>query len=130
MSRPTSDPDSDPFRPPAIPTEVHCIHCGEEYESYLIEWRLEKSHDGTERGFWCCPIQGCDGKGFGFDILPTDPEYVSEDGSMMWVDDDDEEFDDDEWMQDLPPPPPNGTNDKKDGNAGGDVPFDDSDIPW
>ena len=72
------DPDADPFKPPAIPTEVGCLHCGEEYDSYLIEWRVETLADGSQRGFWCCPTPGCDGAGFGFDILPTDPEYRDE----------------------------------------------------
>jgi len=33
------DPDRDPFHPPSISTLVHCIHCGEEYDSFRIEWR-------------------------------------------------------------------------------------------
>ena len=80
------DPDRDPFRPPAIPTEVGCLHCGQEYESYLIEWRVETGADGTPHGFWCCPTPGCSGVGFGFDILPTDPDYQDERGG--WVRDD------------------------------------------
>ena len=85
------NPDADCFKPPAIPTEVHCIHCGHEYESYLIEWRTMRDERGREMGFWCCPVEGCDGAGFGFDILPTDPEYIGEDGQPMFC------FDDDEW---------------------------------
>ena len=138
MSSSRADPDNDPFKPPAIPTEVHCLHCGQEYESYLIEWREETDADGTVHGFWCCPVEGCGGRGFGFDLLPTDPEYVSEDGSMMWVDDgdeEDEEFDDDwlsesgEWSGnqgplDSPTPP----SDKREGD---DLPpIEDDDIPW
>ena len=86
------DPDADPFKPPAIPTEVSCLHCGREYDSYLIEWRVETSCDGSQHGFWCCPTPGCDGRGFGFDILPTDPEYRDERGG--WVMDDEDEEDD------------------------------------
>ena len=41
------DPDADPFRPPAIPIEVCCLHCQQEYESYLIQWVVEES-DGKE----------------------------------------------------------------------------------
>lgn len=78
------DPDADCFKPPAIPTEVHCLHCDREYESYLIEWRIKRSPDGERHGFWCCPTPGCGGAGFGFDILPTDPEYVGEDGEPFW----------------------------------------------
>jgi hypothetical protein len=79
------DADTDPFGPPAIPTMVACLHCGQEYESYLIEWRVKQCADGQMRGFWCCPVPGCDGKGFCFDILPVDPHYQDEFGSV-WVD--------------------------------------------
>src|SRR5438105_3242386 len=80
------DPDADLFKPPAIPTIVSCLHCGEEYDSYLIEWRLES---GTAlMGFWCCPTPDCDGKGFGFDIFPVDPDYRDDNGNKMWCDDD------------------------------------------
>ncbi len=86
---------SDPFRPPSVPVEVHCIHCNNEYESYLIAWREELCQDGKTHGFWCCPIPGCDGRGFGFDIFPTDPDYVDENtGEKMWIEDDDDEDDD------------------------------------
>jgi len=90
------DPDADPFRPPEIPTEVHCLHCDEEYDSYRIEWREEVGADGQLHGFWCCPTPGCDGKGFGFDILPTDPTYQDERGGWVSFDDDDDEFDDED----------------------------------
>lgn len=85
----------DCFRPPAIPTEVFCLHCHQVYESYRIEWRENAHRRGTNDlpGFWCCPTPGCDGKGFGFDIFPTDPEYVGEHGGPMWCDDDEDEFD-------------------------------------
>jgi hypothetical protein len=82
------DGDSDPFRPPAISTVVHCIHCDEEYDSYRIEWRVETGSDGRPHGFWCCPIENCDGKGFGIDIFPVDPEYRDEHGDKMWFEDD------------------------------------------
>jgi hypothetical protein len=88
------DSQSDPFKPPETPVEVSCLHCGQEYDSYLIEWRVETSADGQPHGFWCCPTPGCDGRGFGFDILPTDPNYQDEHGG--WVHDDDGEEDDDE----------------------------------
>jgi hypothetical protein len=90
-------PDDDPFGPPAIPTLVHCIHCGEEYDSYRITWRLETDGDGSVHGFWCCPTPRCGGMGFGFDIFPVDPEYRDENGELMWtsddVDEDDAEYD-------------------------------------
>lgn len=95
------DPDTDPFRPPVIPTEVRCLHCGKEYQSYLIEW-VEQDADGEAEGFWCCPTPGCSGKGFGFDLLPTDPEYVGEDGQSGWfLDDSDEDEDDYDDLNDL-----------------------------
>ncbi|MCI0479771.1 hypothetical protein L0Y59_04455 [Candidatus Uhrbacteria bacterium] len=74
---------------------MHCIHCGEEYDSYRIEWRVERDADGQEHGFWCCPIPGCDGMGFGFDIFPVDPDYRDENGELMWCSDEDEFEDDD-----------------------------------
>jgi len=85
---------NDPFRPPAIPTEVHCLHCNEEYESYLIKW-VPHDEKNSEEGFWCCPTPGCDGKGFGFDIFPTDPDWIDENGERMWWDDD-EDYEDEE----------------------------------
>jgi hypothetical protein len=85
------NPDHDPFGPPPISTLVHCIHCDEEYDSYRIEWRVERGGDGHPHGFWCCPMPGCDGKGFGFDIFPVDPEYRDENGELMWCSDDDDE---------------------------------------
>ncbi len=92
------DPQADPFHPPAIPTEVGCLHCGKEYESYLIEWRVETGADGTQQGFWCCPTPGCGGRGFGFDIFPTDPHYQDERGG--WVCDEEEESDGEEYSED------------------------------
>ena len=46
---------------------------------------------GKTQGFWCCPMPGCDGIGFGFDIFPVDPEYRDERG---WFADDDESVND------------------------------------
>lgn len=123
------NPETDPFRPPAIPTEVCCLHCGHEYESYLIQWQEQLDQRGEVHGFWCCPTPGCNGKGFGFDIFPTDPEYCGEDGEPMWGHEEDESefeeggegetllegFDADEFLfesepfdLDLPPAPGEG----------------------
>ncbi|MCA9235368.1 MAG: hypothetical protein KDA44_07840 [Planctomycetales bacterium] len=119
MSDSTScDPYDDPFHPPTIPTMVNCLHCGEQYDSYLIEWRIIHNRDGAELGFWCCPTPGCDGLGFGCDILPADPEWRDERGG--WCDDDDADWydyddDDDADAADLDP--------------GGDIEFDD-DVPF
>jgi hypothetical protein len=78
----------DPFRPPAEPCEVFCIHCGNTYMSDQIVWR----QDADGKGFWCCPVAGCDGAGFGFDIHPAD--------GSTWVDDEEEvEYDQTDWEQ-------------------------------
>jgi hypothetical protein len=98
---PLLNPDTDLFKPPAIPTEVGCLHCQQTYESYLIEWRVSVNDDGKRYGFWCCPTPGCDGRGFGFDIFPTDPEYRDEDGELMWSSDDDEDDDSEMEFDDL-----------------------------
>lgn len=103
-----TDPAGDPFGPPAIPTVVGCLHCHQEYDSYLIEWRIETDAAGRPHGFWCCPTPGCDGRGFGFDILPTDPNYRDEDGERMYVFDDEMEDDEDEPDSDLPNGPAPG----------------------
>jgi hypothetical protein len=95
MTDEISPDPNDPFGPPAIPTLVGCLHCGEEYESYLIEWRVRRSLDGEMRGFWCCPTPGCDGIGFGFDILPVDEDYEDENGKI-WIGDDDEDEDEED----------------------------------
>lgn len=87
------DSDSDPFKPPATSTVVSCLHCGQEYDSFRIEWRIDQSADGKPHGFWCCQIPGCDGKGFGFDIFPVDPDFHDERGGWFF---DDEAGDDSE----------------------------------
>lgn len=105
------EPDGDPFGPPAISAMVGCLHCGQEYDSYRIEWRILDTANGPH-GFWCCPIPGCDGRGFGFDILPTDPDYRDEHGG--WFTDDGEPTTLEELQrldQEQPPgegPPPGG----------------------
>jgi len=89
------DAQSDPFRPPAVATLVACLHCRQVYESYEIEWRIETNADDKPHGFWCCPHENCGGQGFGFDILPIDPEYRDERGGWMRSDDDEEgDYDD------------------------------------
>lgn len=135
------DPNADCFRPPAIPTLVGCLHCGEEYDSYKIEWRVHTNADGKQQGFWCCPTPGCDGCGFGFDIFPVDPDYRDENGDKMWISDDDEDMediDDDEFDDaevplddevDLESPPPEESHGN--GKANGRRRHDDEDeIPF
>jgi len=96
------DPDADPYGPPAVPTEVRCLHCDREYQSYLIEW-VERVVDGRVTGSWRCPTPGCNGGGFGIDILPTDPDYVDEDGEPFWTfdEDEDDEYDDPDDLGEL-----------------------------
>ena len=64
----------DCFRPPPEACLVRCIHCGRMYSSDEIVWR--ESETG---GFWRCPMEGCDGAGFGFDIFPIADEEADED---------------------------------------------------
>src|SRR4051794_20357854 len=96
------DPGRDPFGPPVIPTIVGCLHCREEYDSYRIEWRVEQTADGRPMGFWCCPTPGCGGMGFGFDILPVDPNYQDEHGGWIHTGDDEEDEDEIEDDAELP----------------------------
>jgi hypothetical protein len=116
------DADTDPFRPPAISTLVGCLHCGQEYDSYRMEWRVETDSHGRPHGFWCCPIECCDGRGFGFDIFPVDRDYRDENGDKMWTDDD-EETDDG---------PENGqiANDRSNGCSDSIAPEDDESEPF
>ena len=72
----------DPFRPPDVACQVRCLHCGQEYSSDTIVWRIEGG-----QGFWCCPIDGCGGRGYQFDMHPLD--------SLLWSDDEDDDEDDD-----------------------------------
>lgn len=65
----------DPMGPPPNPTEVNCLHCGKVYNSEEIVWKNEKE-SGVPNGGWCCPMPGCNGAGFGFDIHPTNPDYI------------------------------------------------------
>ena len=70
---------------------VRCLHCGQEYLSSQIVWR---------DGFWSCPVEGCGGAGYQFDIHPLD--------SSLWggdeeEDDDDEDYDEDEPFFGAPP---------------------------
>jgi hypothetical protein len=121
----------DPFRPPDIPIEVHCIHCGEEYESYLIKW-VPDDKDPSD-GFWSCPTPGCDGIGFCFDIWPTDPDWRDENGEKVVFfddhEDDDGEYDEDEFEEpgtEWEPPERKGQN----GDEPPDFTLGEDDIPF
>ena len=86
---------TDPMKPPEQPIVVHCIHCGEEYDSWQIIWvpftaeEMAADRGGpTFTGMWRCPIEGCDGAGFTVDIWPADPDYVDpETGETYWHED-------------------------------------------
>ena len=92
------DPDLPPealedcMKPPKESVLVHCLHCGKEYESYEIVW-VPFADDAPEEkhrlpGIWSCPIDGCDGAGFCFDIFPVDEDYVDpETGEKIWHED-------------------------------------------
>ncbi len=96
------DPQADCFRPPDVPILVHCMHCNCEYESYLIKWE-EVALTDRILGFWHCPTPGCDGVGFGFDILPADPDWEAPDGAFGWADSEyDDEEDGDPWGEEDP----------------------------
>ena len=84
------DKDADCFKPPAEPIEVGCLHCQGIFSSSQMTWRIERCHDGKDRGFWCCPDPACDGRGFGFDLHPTDPNDRDENGGWVYCDDEDE----------------------------------------
>ena len=122
-----SPAERDPFRPPTVPVIVHCLHCDQEYESYLIHW-VEDVIKSDSPGFWCCPTPGCDGKGFGFDIFPIDPDYRDEHGNLMWMeDDDDEDYDEvDEYVD------REREVEDREVDAGRQPPVEDAedDIPW
>jgi hypothetical protein len=94
------DSSDDPFGPPEVSVEVECLHCGQQYDSYLIEWRIETDAEGKQHGFWCCPTPDCDGKGFGFDIFPTDPDYRDERGGWVYSEEDDDEYDEEDFAAD------------------------------
>ena len=108
------DPQADHFRPPSIPTEVQCTYCRREFDSWKMEWH-EEYCDGEIQGFWCCPTDGCGGRGFGFNIWPTEPNYIDPDGrdlSRKPCDENEDEFafledqwtDDDDWYDFEEPP--------------------------
>lgn len=53
----------DPFRPPDEPRMVRCLHCKRTYNSSRMRWM---------DGLWRCGIEGCDGRGYTFDIFDVD----------------------------------------------------------
>ena len=89
------DPDgNDCFAPPKEPCECYCLHCQRTFMSDGIWFQKIVGRKGREfDGFWMCPTPNCDGKGFTFDIFPTDPDHPANDG---WTYDDGDEYEDDE----------------------------------
>lgn len=83
----------DHMKPPDVSTLVHCLHCGEEFESLEIIWvpftdeEMKRDGKSSMLGMWRCPIEGCDGAGVAFDMWPVDPDYVDpETGEKLWHD--------------------------------------------
>jgi hypothetical protein len=106
-SRETCEPrdervHDDPFGPPRIDCECYCLHCRRTFMSSEIWFqRIKNAQPGKLDGFWMCPTPNCDGKGFTFDIFPTDPDHPANEG---WsYDDDDDEADelDEEWDEEF-----------------------------
>jgi hypothetical protein len=92
------------------------LHCGQEYDRFRIEWRIERNANGEAHGFWCCPIPGCDGKGFGFYVFPVDSDFRDERGGWFY---DDAPDDGDEKPEPRGAKAPAGSTDATD-----------DDIPW
>lgn len=73
----TDEPIRNAFAPPAPPVHVYCLHCGSCYISDEIVWKQGVNSPIT-KGNWCCPVDGCDGTGFGCDILPDHAKRFSQ----------------------------------------------------
>lgn len=102
-----TDPQADCFRPPAIPTLVWCLHCGQEYDSWKMHYEITTDPDGSRHGIWRCGTPGCDGAGFGFDIFPCDEHYIDPDGrDVAWQYDDDDQPPEPHEDDDRPPDQP------------------------
>ena len=89
----------DPFGPPKIACECYCLHCRRTFMSSEIWFqRITNAEPGKLDGFWMCPTPNCDGKGFTFDIFPTDPDHPANEG---WYDGEDEDSEDEEWDEEF-----------------------------
>jgi hypothetical protein len=90
----TDGPRDDCFGPPDAPVECFCLHCGHIYMSDLL---LAIDVDGTTH--YACPVKGCGGMGYKFDIFPVNDDDDPDGG---WVEFDDEtDIDEDEEDADL-----------------------------
>ena len=119
---PSEPPEDDPMGPPKVPCEVECIHCGNVYLSSEIRWQPDPKGPGG--GWWVCPIEGCDGAGFCFDIFPTNPDVGRGFGVESWdfEEDDDDEADYDDDVFEVAEPWKNGTAGDDDGDDEHDGP--------
>ena len=130
-------PDDDPMGPPKVSVEVYCLHCQCVYMSDEIRWKPDP--DGPGGGWWVCPMDDCDGKGFTIDIFPTDPEVAKQFG-VEYIDcpeegDDDEEED---FLAEFEALEPHDETDESDSNDADRPPklprerpfFTDDDIPF
>ena len=87
----------DCFAPPDEPCECYCLHCRRTFMSSAMWFQRIRNPRGEELdGFWMCPTANCDGKGFSFDIFPTDPDHPANEG---WFSCDEAEVDD-PWLED------------------------------
>jgi hypothetical protein len=98
MASPEENDRDDPFAPPQPPMRVCCLHCGNEFDSDEIVYRPRPNiHGPIEHGMtgdWCCPTPGCDGVGYGFDIVPSDQDWEDQDGNgWHQIEDEDDESD-------------------------------------
>ena len=117
----TPDNRDDCFGPPEKPVECFCLHCGHIYMSDLL---LAVNVDGTVH--YACPVKGCDGMGYKFDIFPVndedDEEWMAEEEE--YVDEDEaEEFEEEEFEAldpdgEIPFDPPHDWSPEEDAEAG------------
>ena len=98
--------NDDPFGPPKVVCECYCLHCRRTFMSGEIWFqRITNAQPGKLDGFWMCPTPNCDGKGFTFDIFPTDPDHPANAG-WSYTDDEDDDYDDaddEEWDEAFDP---------------------------
>lgn len=89
----SDDPERDPMAPPAVPCECWCLHCRRVFMSSEMWFQRVINDPRGFEGFWMCPTPNCDGKGFAFDIYPTDPAHPANEGWDFTDDEYDEEED-------------------------------------
>ncbi len=105
---------ADPFAPPAEPCECYCLHCQRAVDSAAMWYQAVLNGPAGATGFWMCPTPNCDGKGFTFDLFPTDPAHP---GNAGWSDDDEGDEDSDDGDAEYDPDEPHFADE---GDAEGD----------